>query len=105
MGPIDDQWRWREIAVSADNGSAEQLTRSVLDLADRVIEVWDARGLSTTTWTFLQDYAGERLAAEHSVDESAAPRHLAGRSAPAPTRPATSQRSRSTGTARGILPR
>ena len=57
----------REIAVSADNGSAEHVTRSVLDLADRVIEVWDARGLSTATWTFVYDYAGQRLSAEHST--------------------------------------
>lgn len=57
----------REIAVSADNGSAQHVTRSVLDLADRVIEVWDPRGLSSATWTFVYDYAGQRLSAEHST--------------------------------------
>lgn len=57
----------REIAVSSDNGAAEHVTRSVLDLADRIVEVWDARGLSAATWRFVYDLAGQRLMAQHAT--------------------------------------
>ena len=57
----------REIAISADNGTAEHVTLSVLDLADRIVEVWDARGLSAATWSFVYDFAGQRLMAQHAT--------------------------------------
>jgi RHS repeat-associated protein len=51
-----------------DTGSAQlHVTRSVLDLKDQVLEVWDARGLAFATWTFAYDYAGRRLVADHAT--------------------------------------
>ncbi len=43
------------------------VTRSVLDLADRITEVWDARGLASATWTFAYDHAGRRLGSNHTT--------------------------------------
>jgi RHS repeat-associated protein len=46
---------------------AIHVTRSVLDLRDQVVAVWDARGLSAPTWTFAHDALGRPLAAVHST--------------------------------------
>ena len=54
--------------TNPDTGSsALHVTRKVLDLSDRVIEVWDARGLSSATWTFTYDYAGRQLSSNHAT--------------------------------------
>ena len=37
------------------------VTRTVFDLKDQPVEVWDARELSDPTWEFAYDYAGQRL--------------------------------------------
>ncbi len=58
----------REVAVEEHNGGTNlHVTRSVLDMADRVTEVWDARGLSSATWEFTYDYAGRRIQTAHST--------------------------------------
>lgn len=57
----------RTIGLREDTGTEQHTTRTVYDLADRVTEVWDARGLSAATWTFAYDVAGRRIRAEHST--------------------------------------
>jgi len=47
------------------------VTRSVLDLRDQVVEVYDARGLATPTWRFGYDLSGRRLVAEHTTGTGA----------------------------------
>jgi RHS repeat-associated protein len=57
----------RSIAVAEDNGGEIQVTHSVLDLKDQVIEVWDARGLPFATWPFAYDLAGRRIYSNHAT--------------------------------------
>ena len=55
----------RVVAVAADNGSEVHVTRKVLDSENRVIEIWDARGLAAPTWVFDYDRAGRHIRTRH----------------------------------------
>ena len=58
----------REIATSEDNGAGNlHVTRSVFDLKDQLLEVWDARRPSHPTWTFDYDLAGRRTKSDHTT--------------------------------------
>jgi hypothetical protein len=61
------------------------VTRSVLDLKDQVLQVYDARNLAFATWTFAYDLAGRRTSAAQATgtgsrwslsDAAGNPRHL-----------------------------
>jgi len=58
-----------QVDFAAVRYSARRLhtTRSVLDLADRVVEVHDARELGYATWEHAYDYAGNRLKSAHAT--------------------------------------
>ena len=43
------------------------VTRTVYDLKDQVIEVYDARDLGFATWSFDYDFAGRRLVTAHAT--------------------------------------
>ena len=43
----------------------KHITRTVFDLKDQPIEVWDARGLDDATWEFSYDYVGQRIKTAH----------------------------------------
>lgn len=43
------------------------VTRSVYDLKDQVLEVYDARQLGFATWSFSYDYAGNRIVTAHAT--------------------------------------
>ncbi|MED5370190.1 MAG: toxin TcdB middle/N-terminal domain-containing protein [Myxococcota bacterium] len=43
----------------------KHVTRTVFDLKDQPIEVWDARGLDDATWEFSYDYVGQRIKTAH----------------------------------------
>ena len=43
------------------------ITRSVYDLKDQVLEVFDARALGFATWSFSYDLAGNRLVTAHAT--------------------------------------
>ena len=43
----------------------KHLTRTVFDLKDQPVEVWDARGLDAATWEFSYDYVGQRIKTAH----------------------------------------
>jgi RHS repeat-associated protein len=43
------------------------VTRSVLDLKDQVLQVFDARNLGFATWTFAYDLAGRRTSTAHAT--------------------------------------
>lgn len=57
------------VGVQAPNTGSPNLhvTRSVLDLKDQVLQVFDARNLGFATWTFVYDQRGQRLSAAHAT--------------------------------------
>lgn len=71
--PIDvyvDAWG-REIASREDNGPSASprfvTSRQVLDAADRLLEVHDARELGQATWRYTYDLRGQPLSREHTA--------------------------------------
>jgi RHS repeat-associated protein len=57
------------VGVQSPNLASPELhvTRSVLDLKDQVLQVFDARNLGFATWTFAYDLAGQRTSAAHAT--------------------------------------
>jgi RHS repeat-associated protein len=51
----------------ASGSGSLHVTRTVLDLLDRVVEVWDARGLTDATWKYTHDRRGQRWKVEHTT--------------------------------------
>jgi RHS repeat-associated protein len=55
----------RIVALAEDNGDQVHTSRKEMDLADRVIAFWDARGAADPTWSFTFDFAGRPLSSNH----------------------------------------
>jgi RHS repeat-associated protein len=57
----------RAIAVAEDNGGELHVTRTLLDLQDHTLDVWDARDLPEPTWSFSYDLSGRTIASRHAT--------------------------------------
>jgi RHS repeat-associated protein len=57
----------RAIGSADDNGGELHVARTVRDLNDRVIEIWDARGLPVPTWACAHDLRGQLTSATHAT--------------------------------------